>query len=315
LRDFGEELNMPLTSSAARIPDASGLGAALIRRFPSAVRPYLELIRLDRLWIVWLAILPTWWGISLGGPPLPRWQLMLAVAASCVALRGAGAAVNDIVDRDFDRQIERTARRPVASGRLSVASALAFAGAMAAVGLLLLLPLGRAALALATVSLVPLGLYPFMKRVTHWPQLWLGLTFNWGVLVGWVAVHGRLSATAVVLYLAAATWTLGYDTIYALQDRADDVRIGVKSTAVLLGTRIRLWVGLFYATALGLLSVAGLLAHLHPIYYVLLLPAAANLGWQVVTLRPDDPADPMRKFRANRYLGWLVLLALVAGRF
>ena len=294
---------------ASDIPRDSWVGAS-----PPGVRPYLRLVRLDRPIGTWLLLLPGWWSITLASPGVPEGWLMALFGVGAIVLRGAGCVVNDIHDRDFDRQVARTADRPIASGAISVRKAMVFLGALLAVGLLILLQFNAFAVVLGAASLLLVFTYPLMKRVTYWPQAFLGLTFNWGALLGWAAVQGSLAPPALVLYAAGFFWTLGYDTIYAHQDKEDDALVGVKSTALLLGVRSRLWIGVFYGGAVALLGLAGWLAGLGPWFYVGLAAGIAHLCWQVRRLDVDQAAVCLRLFKSNRDFGLIVLLAIVAGQ-
>jgi 4-hydroxybenzoate polyprenyltransferase len=228
-------------------------------------------------------------------------------------MRGAGCTFNDIVDRDIDRRVARTADRPVASGRVSVPAAIAFMAAQSLVGLVVLLSLNTAAVLWGLASLVLVAVYPFMKRVTWWPQAVLGLAFNWGALVGYVAVTGAMAWPAVLLYAAGIAWTLGYDTIYAHQDKADDAIVGVKSSARFLAERTRPFLYAAYAATIVLLAASGLAAGLAWPFPLLLVAGLAHLFWQASTVDTDDPRDCLGKFRSNRDFGFIVLAALVLG--
>jgi 4-hydroxybenzoate polyprenyltransferase len=240
---------------------------------------------------------------------------MLALfALGAVAMRGAGCVINDLADRDLDGRVERTRHRPLASGQLTTGEALAFLVLQLMVGLLVLLSFNRFTVLLGLAAMPLVIAYPFMKRITWWPQAFLGLTFNWGALVGWAAVTGELAAPALTLYAAGFLWTLGYDTIYAHQDKVDDALIGVKSSARLLGAATPRWLWCFYAAALTLIGVAGWLAQMGPGSYLILALAGAHLAWQVHTLDLDAPTSCLVRFRSNRAFGWLVFLALLAGK-
>lgn len=284
------------------------------RLAPPASRPYLRLARLDRPIGTWLLLFPCWWSLALAAEGWPDLWLMALFAAGAVVMRGAGCVVNDILDRDIDAQVERTRARPIPSGQVTVRQALAFLLALLLVGLVILLTLNVASVALGVASLVLVFTYPLMKRITWWPQAFLGLTFNWGALMGWTAVRGELDWPALALYGAGIVWTLGYDTIYAHQDKEDDARIGVKSTALRLGDQSKIWIYAFYTLTFGGLSVAGSLAGVGSWFHPILMVAVMHLAWQVATWIPDDPADCLAKFRSNRWFGWLVLAAIVAGR-
>ncbi len=293
------------------------------RHAPARLRPYLRLARLDRPIGTWLLLFPGWWSIALaaqvdGGTGfagrLPDLWLILLFAIGAVAMRGAGCTYNDIVDRDFDAQVERTRSRPIPSGAVSVTAAWAFLLLQSLIGLAVLLTFNRFAIILGAASLLLVAAYPFMKRITWWPQAWLGITFNYGALLGWAAATGTLHLPALVLYAAGIAWTLGYDTIYAHQDKDDDALIGVKSSARALGKRTRPFLWMIYALTLALLGLAGALAGIGWGYYAGLVLAALHLGWQAARVRPDDPDDCLSKFRANAQVGWIVLLAIVFGQ-
>ncbi|WP_029011249.1 4-hydroxybenzoate octaprenyltransferase [Azospirillum halopraeferens] len=284
------------------------------RLAPAAVRPYLRLARLDRPIGTWLLLFPCWWSAALASPGLPDWRLLALFAVGAVVMRGAGCTINDILDRDIDGRVERTRGRPIPSGQVSVRRALAFLVLQLLIGLAVLLQFNAATVAWGALSLVLVFTYPLMKRITWWPQAFLGLTFNWGALVGWTAVRGELEVPALLLYAAGIVWTLGYDTIYAHQDKEDDARIGVKSTALRLGDSSKIWIYAFYTLTFGGLLLAGRMAGVGPWFQPVLMLACLHLAWQVATWNPDDQTDCLAKFRSNRWFGWLVLAAIVAGR-
>ena len=286
-----------------------------IARCPPAWRPYLLLARLDRPIGAWLLFLPGLWGILLAGAGLARSAWLIALfAAGSVVMRAAGCVVNDLWDRDIDRLVARTAARPLASGALRPRQALAFLAALLAAGLAILLQLNGLARALGAGSLLLVGLYPLAKRVTWWPQLVMGFTFGFGAPLGYAAAAGRVDGAWAALYGAAILWDLGFDTIYAHQDREDDALAGVKSTARLFGARTRPFLAACYAAALALLALAGWLGGLRPWFYLALVLPAALLGYQVMALEIDDPAGCLRLFRLNRETGLAVALALLIGR-
>lgn len=229
----------PFPQGEARPADAAP--STWVDHMPAALRPYLRLARADRPIGVWLLMLPCWWSTALAAPPggLPDWRLLLLFFVGSAVMRGAGCTLNDIADRDIDAQVARTRGRPLPSGAIGVKAAFAFLGLQALAGLLVLLSLNEFTVWLGIASLLPVAIYPFMKRITYWPQAVLGIAFNWGALVGWTAVRGDLGWPAVLLYVAGILWTLGYDTIYAHQDKEDDAVVGVKSTALRLGDRTR----------------------------------------------------------------------------
>ena len=284
-----------------------------IEHLPARLRPYAVLARWDRPIGSWLLLLPGWWALALA-PGWPDLRLVALFALGAVAMRGAGCVINDLIDRDLDARVERTRQRPLASGRLGVPQALAFLALQSLVGALVLLPFNRFAIGLALASLPLIVIYPLMKRITWWPQAFLGITFNWGALVGWAAATGELAAPALLLYAAGFFWTLGYDTIYAHQDKTDDALIGIRSSARRLGAATPRWLWGFYGVTLVLLAAAGWSAGLGPGFYVLLLAVAGHFAWQIRTLELDDPGSCLRRFRSNRDLGLLVCLALLAGK-
>ncbi len=286
-----------------------------LRLAPGAAAPYLRLARIDRPIGVWLLLFPCWWGLALaegavGGLPSPWLAALFALGA--LVMRGAGCTYNDIVDRDFDARVARTATRPIPSGQVSLGQAIAFLAALLLAGLLVLLQFNAFAIGLGAASLALVFTYPFMKRVTYWPQAWLGLTFNWGALMGWAAVRGDLAWPPLLLYAAGFFWTLGYDTIYAHQDKEDDALIGIKSTALKLGDRTKPWLGFFWGAATLLLLAAGFSAGLAWPYYLGVAAVAAQLSWQGVQVDTEDPADCLAKFKSNRLVGWLLLAGILA---
>ncbi len=287
-----------------------------VERLPEPLQPYAVLARWDRPIGTWLLLLPGWWALALAPGPPDWWRLALLAlfGIGAVAMRGAGCVINDLIDRKLDAKVERTRNRPLASGRLGIPQALAFLALQLLVGLLVLTALNPFAIALAFASVPLIITYPLMKRITWWPQAFLGITFNWGALVGWAAVTGELALPALLLYLAGFFWTLGYDTIYAHQDKADDALIGVRSSARRLGAATQRWLWGFYGLTLLLLAAAGWQMALGPAFYLLLLAAGAHFAWQIRTLDIDDPRSCLRRFRSNRDAGLLVCLAILAGK-
>src|ERR1700682_2490590 len=274
-----------MNTAAARVADPTGNWVDTRR--PPWSRPYLRLARLDRPIGSWLLLMPCWWSVVLaavhaGAQVNIRHVLLFFIGA--FAMRGAGCTWNDIVDRDLDAKVERTRSRPIPSGQVSVARAAAFLIVQALIGLLVLLQLNRFAIGTGLASLLVVAIYPFLKRVTHWPQIALGLAFSWGALMGWAAAFGRLDAPALLLYAGSICWVIGYDTIYAHQDREDDALIGVKSTALLFGPRTKPMLALFYALAVVLIGGAGATAGAGILFWVGLLAFAAHLAWQVARL-------------------------------
>ena len=286
-----------------------------VARLPSGWRAYAVLARLDGLIGAWLLFLPGLWSILLAGPLDARaaWLILLFGAGS-VVMRGAGCVVNDMWDRDVDRRVTRTAGRPLASGALRMRQAAGFLLVLLGVGLLILLQLNGLARALGVASLVLVALYPGAKRVTWWPQAMLGVTFSWGAPMGYAAMAGHLDGAALALYAAAFAWILGYDTIYAHQDREDDALIGVRSTARLFAGRTRPFLAACYGATVGLLALSGWLAGLSAAFFAGLLLPAALLAWQVATLDIHDPAGCLRRFKLNREAGLLVGAAILVGQ-
>jgi 4-hydroxybenzoate polyprenyltransferase len=279
---------------------------------PARAQAFARLARLDRPAGTWLLFWPCIAGLALAGGLTRAPWLVLWFAAGSIAMRGAGCVWNDIVDRDLDAQVERTRDRPVAAGRISVKAALVFAVALSLAGLVVLLQLRPLAQAVAVASLLPVAAYPFMKRITWWPQAWLGLTFNWGALVGWAAVAPLERPEVWLLWAGGIAWTLGYDTIYALQDIEDDALAGIKSSARALGSRTRAGVAAFYALALLLWSAALWLLAGQALAVLALIPLALHLGWQVLRLADSGPGNALLLFRANRLSGALWVAACAA---
>ncbi|HXV23624.1 MAG TPA: 4-hydroxybenzoate octaprenyltransferase [Alphaproteobacteria bacterium] len=289
-------------------------GGWIDRLAPVWLRPFLKLARLDRPIGTWLLLFPCWWGLALASRGWPDPALAIAFAVGAVVMRGAGCTYNDMVDREFDARVERTRGRPLPSGAISLRGAAVFLALQLLAGLAILFTFNTITIALGIASLALVFTYPFMKRVTWWPQAFLGLTFNWGVLMGWSAVTGDITLPALLLYTGAIAWTIGYDTIYAHQDKEDDALIGLRSTALLFGAASGRWITSFYVLALVLFAAAGVAANLAWPYWIALAVASLQLGWQVHVLKLDDPADCLMHFRSNRWVGWILLAGIVAGR-
>lgn len=288
------------------VPDSEHRG--LVARLPQVPRDLAQLGRFDRPIGWWLLFWPCAYGLLLAGGAA-QWGLLAWLLLGSVAMRAAGCVYNDIVDADLDRKVARTAARPVASGRISKRLAWGWLLALCAVGLIVLLQLRWQAQIVALASLALVAAYPFMKRITWWPQAWLGLVFSWGAPVGWIALRGDNLDALAALYAGCVLWVIGYDTIYALQDREDDALVGIRSSALRLGARVRPGVALFYAGAVALWALAFWLLRADWVALLALIPAAAHLAWQVVTLDPAHPANPLDRFRANRWTGALVAAA------
>jgi 4-hydroxybenzoate polyprenyltransferase len=286
----------------------------VLRRAPAWLRPYLRIARVDRPIGTWLLLLPGWWSIALAGDHWPDLRTLALFAIGALVMRSAGCTINDIADRDIDARVARTANRPLPAGELTVGQAAVFLALLCVVGLMVLIQFNAFAVVLGAASLLLIAAYPFMKRITYWPQAWLGLTFNWGALLGWAAIRGDLAPPACALYAAGVFWTLGYDTIYAHQDKEDDAVAGVKSTALRLGRYTKPWLTGFYAAAFLLFAAAGHLGGLGWPFAIGLSAVSAHFFWQVRTVRLDAPKDCLAKFRSNRDLGLILFAAIVAGR-
>jgi 4-hydroxybenzoate polyprenyltransferase len=298
-----------VTSKAlpASLPDSqTGL---LLRLLPAALRPFALLARLDRPIGWWLLYWPCAAGVALSGGALSHWPLLGWLLIGAIAMRGAGCVYNDIVDADLDRQVARTAHRPLAARTVTLRAAWVWLALLCGLGLLVLFQLPRLAQLVALASLLPVAAYPFMKRLTWWPQLWLGLVFSWGALVGWAAVADALPPAVWALYAGCIAWTVGYDTIYALQDVEDDAIVGIRSSARAMGGHVRTGVAACYVAALLCWSAALWLVRPDPLALAALAPLAVHLVLQVVTLVPADARSALARFRANRGAGLLLVLA------
>ena len=302
-----------MNPAAGSVADATGNWVDTVA--PAWSRPYLRLSRLDRPIGSWLLLIPCWWSAALAAvaahtsaPSL--WRLALFLIGA-FAMRGAGCTWNDIVDRDLDKAVERTASRPIPSGQVSVTQAAAFLVLQALVGLAVLLSFNGFTIALGIASLVIVAVYPFMKRITYWPQIVLGLAFSWGALMGWAAAFGRLGLPALLLYAGSISWVIGYDTIYAHQDREDDALIGIKSTALLFGPRTKPMLALFYGVAVILLGGAGYTAGAGLVFALGLLAFAAHLGWQIARLDIADPDNCLAVFKSDRDAGLILFAGLL----
>lgn len=292
------------------VPDSEHAG--LLGILPPAFRPYASLARFDRPIGWWLLYWPCAWGLALSGGVSGHWPLFGWLLLGAIAMRGAGCVYNDIADRDLDAQVERTRLRPIASGAVSLKRAWVWLIALSLVGLIVLLQLNFNAQLLALESLLLVAVYPFMKRITWWPQAWLGMVFSWGALVGWIAVAGHAHPSMFLLYLGSVSWVIGYDTIYALQDREDDALIGVRSSALRMGAHVRGGVSAFYVIAVLFWAAAFWMIRPQIIVLIALAPVALHLVWQVLTLRTNDGGDALAKFRSNRFAGFVMALACLA---
>ena len=301
-----------MSEGAGRVADATGNWVDSLA--PSYTRPYLRLARLDRPIGSWLLLMPCWWSVGLAGMHNNRfpslWHIVLFFIGA-FAMRGAGCTWNDLVDRDLDGRVERTRSRPIPSGQVTVAQATMFMVAQALVGFLVLIQFNRFTVATGIASLLVVVIYPFMKRITYWPQIFLGLAFSWGALMGWPAAFGRLDWPALVLYAGSILWVIGYDTIYAHQDRDDDLLIGIKSTALLFGERTPTMLAIFYAGAIVLIAAAGFMAGGGIAFTIGIVAFAAHLSWQVSRLDIDDPAHCLTLFKSNRDAGLILFVAML----
>jgi 4-hydroxybenzoate polyprenyltransferase len=290
------------------VPDSERRG--FIGALPPRIRPFASLMRLDRPIGTWLLYWPCAWSVALAGVG-GRWDLFLWLALGAFAMRSAGCVYNDIIDRDLDARVERTRLRPLASGRVSLRSAAILIALLCLVGILVLLQLNWAAATVALCSVAPVALYPFMKRITWWPQAWLGIVFSWGALVGWPAVTGSLAWTAFLLWFGSIAWVVGYDTLYAIQDIEDDALVGVKSSARRLGAKAPIGIAIFYAVAVLLWGAAVWQVRPDLIALLALVPAALHLLNQALRGDPADGELALRLFRSNRTCGLLVFLAML----
>ena len=301
-------------SETAR-PVADSTGNWVDTAAPVWLKPYLRLARLDRPIGAWLLLLPCWWSaglaaIAAGRPAPDPWHCVLFFIGA-FAMRGAGCTWNDIVDRDLDAKVERTRSRPIPAGQVTARQAFVFLVLQALIGLAVLLQFNPFTILVGILSLATVAIYPFLKRLTHWPQLGLGLAFSWGALMGWPAVFGRLDPAAFALYAGSIAWVIAYDTIYAHQDREDDALIGIKSTAILFDARTRPMLALFFALAVALIGLAGWLAGAGFIFVLGLAAFAAHLAWQVWRLDVSDPALCLRLFKSNRDAGLILFAGMI----
>jgi 4-hydroxybenzoate polyprenyltransferase len=300
-----------MSRGAGRVADSTGNWVDSFA--PPAIRPYLRLARLDRPIGSWLLLLPCWWSVGLAAVHARNgvdvWHLVLFFIGA-FAMRGAGCTWNDIVDRDLDARVERTRSRPIPSGQVTVAAAAAFLVLQALIGLAVLLQFNLFTIYVGFASLLVVVIYPFMKRITYWPQIVLGLAFSWGALMGWPAAFARLDPPALLLYAGSIAWVIGYDTIYAHQDREDDALIGIKSTALLFRERTKPMLAVFYALAVALIAWAGFSAGGGLIVALGLLAFAAHLVWQIARLDVDDPVNCLAVFKSNRDAGLILFAAL-----
>lgn len=301
-----------MSGSAGRVADATGNWVDALA--PPWTRPYLRLARLDRPIGSWLLLMPCWWSVGIAGMHAGRLPSLWYIALFFIgafAMRGAGCTWNDLVDRNLDGLVERTRSRPIPSRQVTIAQATAFMLLQALVGLAVLLQFNRFTVMTGFASLLVVVIYPFMKRITYWPQIVLGLAFSWGALMGWPAEFGRLDWPAIVLYAGSICWVIGYDTIYAHQDREDDLLIGIKSTALLFRENTAPMLAAFYAAAVALIATAGFMAGGGLVFLVGLVAFAAHLAWQIKRLDIDDPAHLLKLFKSNRDAGLILFAAML----
>ena len=301
-------------SNTADINKTDIVHASWVGRMPKSIQPYLILMRADRPIGTWLLLFPCWWSLALASKTAPSLYYAALFAVGAFIMRGAGCVMNDLADRNYDGQVARTATRPIPNGDVTPKQAATFMGFLCLLGLSILLQFNTYTVVLGAASLGLVFIYPFCKRWTYWPQVILGLTFNWGALVGWSAVTGDIAIAPLCIYFAGLFWTLGYDTIYAHQDKEDDVMVGIKSTALRLGDKTvpALWV--FYGLTIGLIGVGGTLAGLSGLFYVGLAFTAAHLIWQILRVDIHDPQNCLMIFKSNKWFGWLLLCAILMGK-
>ncbi|MEM8833156.1 MAG: 4-hydroxybenzoate octaprenyltransferase [Pseudomonadota bacterium] len=289
-----------------------------VAKLPKAIQPYALLMRLDRPVGWWLLLIPSWWGIALGQyhAPQPREEIFLLgllFFVGAILMRGAGCIINDLWDRNLDQKVERTKSRPLASGAVIKKQALIFLSVLLTLSFFILVQLSIATITIGMLSMLLVITYPLMKRITWWPQFFLGITFNVGVLMGYAAVAGGLSIEAWILYVAAVSWTLGYDTIYALQDKEDDALVGIKSTARLFGNKVRAWVGVFYTLHIGLFALALLKLNAGLAPFIILALPLIDFFWQLQKLKTPTPENALKIFKSNVITGLVLLVVLIAG--
>jgi 4-hydroxybenzoate polyprenyltransferase len=301
-----------MSGGASRVADSTGNWVDGLA--PAWARPYLRLARLDRPIGSWLLLIPCWWSAALAAiaahAPINLWHVLLFFIGA-FAMRGAGCTWNDIVDRDLDARVERTRSRPIPSGQVTVKAAAGFLVGQALLGLAVLMQFNPFTRYVGLASLPIVAIYPFMKRITYWPQIVLGLAFSWGALMGWPAMFGRLDSPALVLYAGAICWVIGYDTIYAHQDREDDALIGVHSTALLFREHTKPMLVAFYGLAVALIALAGWMAGGGALFFAGVAAFGAHLAWQVRSLRIEDAGNCLYVFKSNRDAGLILFAALV----
>ena len=315
--------NIQSRAGQGRVADAPS-GHWVYRALPRAVWPYAQLARWDRPIGWWLLLWPCWWSAALAAsahaqPGAPLWSALpspwhiLLFLVGAIAMRGAGCTYNDLVDENIDNQVERTRSRPLPSGKVTRKQAWLFLLLQALVGLAVLLQFNSFAIPLGLCSLAVVAIYPFMKRFTNWPQLGLGLAFSWGALMGWAVEFGDLDGPAIMLYIGSILWVIGYDTIYAHQDKEDDALVGVRSTARLFGENTKAWLAGLYGGALACFAIAFASAQVPVPALAGLIAAGAHMARQITRLDINNPDQCLRLFRSNNQVGWLIFLGLIGG--
>ncbi len=304
-------------SEASKTTIADAVKISWLERLPPSFLPYAQLMRLDRPIGWWLLLLPCWWGLMLAqlsnGGGLPNLYFAVLFLVGAIVMRGAGCVVNDLADRDIDAKVERTRLRPLPSGRVKAKSAVVFLCALMLAGLIILLQFNYLTIKTAIASLAIVVVYPFMKRITSWPQFVLGLAFNWGAIVGWTAVTGAITLSCLTLYAGGIFWTLAYDTIYAHQDKEDDALIGVKSTALMFGKSTVYWLAFFFAASLALIDTSLWLVSAPLTAHIGIAAAALHAAWQVARFDDTNATLCLQLFRANRDFGLIICVGLLIG--
>lgn len=302
------------SGSKETVPDAPG-GNWVDRLLPGRALPYARLARLDRPIGWWLLLWPCWWSSALAsdfvGAPIPYPVHLILFLIGAIVMRAAGCTYNDIVDRKIDAEVARTRLRPIPSGQIGVPAAIVFLIVLALIGFAVLIQFDTFTILLGIASLATIAIYPFLKRFTNWPQIGLGISFSWGALMGWSALLWDLTGPPIILYLGCIFWVIGYDTIYAMQDKEDDALAGVRSTARLFGTRAKRLIAVSYACAILLFVLSFWMAEVSIAAFVGLGLGAAHLGWQVASLDADNPEHCLKRFRSNRDFGWIIFLGIV----
>lgn len=277
--------------------------------------PYLRLMRLDKPVGIYLVLMPCIWMLLFATNSFLNILLYCPIfIAGAVIMRGAGCVINDIFDAKYDQQVERTKNRPIASGEISIQSAVKFLGCLLAIAGLLLMLLPWKVIIIAPLYIIPITIYPLMKRFINFPQVILGVVFNLGIFLAWFTVKSEISLVPIMIYIASVFWTIGYDTIYALQDKKDDIKLGIKSLAIKLGNKVHDAIRNFYVIFLLLILLAGLNSFMGSLFYVAMVAAAYQLYWQVETLDPNDPTDCGKKFRSNVELSLIILIGIILGK-